>query len=387
MITGNTTIYRKMAWAVAVLVFLHLLSPASAEIITGDDYLLQSMTGGITVDDGSFLVGPIAAQGDVEFGDDVETQSVYSQGDVGFGDRATVRGNVLATQNILAGNNLDFYGTDMTGRDITVGDNAQVEGNVQARKNIHVGVDARVYGDLLAGQNIWISKGSTIQGDASPGIPGRIRAGADVSITGSTNPLDRTFADFTMAGMSRPDKPKFGRISITRPAESVTTLAPGTYKDLSIQRDGELNLQSGAYTFKSFWMAKRGIVNVDTTEGDVVINVHAGFDTGAYVQFNPTGEGRVIINVFGNGGMWLGMDNVLKANVYVWDGYFTAGTDLAFVGTIMSHKAIDIGAGGVLKKSSGEGGYREIPEPAVMTALIAGAGMLLRRRRKRQAAA
>ena len=44
MITGNTTIYRKMAWAVAVLVFLHLLSPASAEIITGDDYLLQSMT-------------------------------------------------------------------------------------------------------------------------------------------------------------------------------------------------------------------------------------------------------------------------------------------------------------------------------------------------------
>ena len=375
-----------MAWAIAVFVFLHILSPAGADIISEDTFLLQSMTGEITVGRTSILQGPIAAQRDVELGDDIETHSVYSQGDVGFGDRATVRGKVLATKNILAGDNLDFYGSDMTGRNVGVGSDANIQGNLQARRNVQVGADARVYGDLLAGHNIWISKGSIVHGDASPGIPGRVRAGVDVTITGSTDPLQKTFADFKMAGMVRPDKPKFGRTNISRPAESVTSLAPGVYKDLSIQRDGELNLQSGTYTFKSFWMGRRGIVNVDTADGDVVINVHQGFDTGAYVQFNPTGQGRVIINVFGNGGMWLGMENVLKANVFVWDGYFTAGTSLDFIGTIMSHKTIDIGAGATLARSSGQDGYT-IPEPAVMTTLIAGAGLLLRRRRKARLAA
>jgi len=262
---------------------------------------------------------------------------------------------------------------------------ATVTGNIQARDDVDLTKNAFVTGSVLADDDIYLGDGTTVYGDASPGTGGQLSLGANVTITGSTDPLDKTFADFSIAGVpSKPSKPKAGKNNVYGSAESVTSLDPGKYKNVSFDRDSVLNLAAGEYTFKSFWMDKRGVVNVDTSSGDVTINIRSGFDTGEYVQFNPNGAGKVIINVWGNDGAYLGKSNIMKANVFVWDGVFGAERDLVFYGTILAKNDITIAEGGVLYYSQGEGGYQPaVPEPATAIIILAGAGILLRRRRSR----
>ena len=373
---------RAACWITLLVVFVSS-SIAHADIIDHDSLLLYSTTKQVLIDDDTLLAGAIAATTDIELGDDIETGAIYAGRDIEVGDTATVRGKVLANRNVEFGTDLDFQGDSITGDDVEIGDDATVTGNVQARDDINLTKNAFVTGNVLADDDIYLGDGTSVYGDASPGVNGQLSLGTNVTLTGTTDPLDKTFADFSIAGVpATPAKPKAGKNSVRGTAESVTHLDPGTYKDASFDRDSVLHLSAGEYTFKSFWMDKRGVVNVDTANGDVTINVRSGFDTGEYVQFNPSGNGQVIINIWGNDGAYLGKSNIMKANVFVWDGVFGAERDLVFYGTILAKNDITIAEGGVLYYSQGEGGYQSaVPEPATAIVILAGAGILLRRRR------
>jgi len=356
--------------------------PASAETVDIDALLLFSKTKTIHIAKASFLEGAIAAKDNITLAKETHSTDVYSEKNITYGKNVVARGRVLANKTISIGKNFDYQGQAVTGKDVSVGRDASVQGDIEARRDIDVGRRGVYSGSLLADRDIEIGNRVTVFGDASPGLKGDLTLGQDVTITGSTLPSAKTFGSFELPTMPpKPSKPKFGKDDLYRPAESTTTLDPGAYRDISIERDSVLNLRSGTYTFKSFWMDKRGTVNIDTSDGDVVINVHNGFETGAYIRFNPTGQGRVVVNVFGGNGVYLGKGNMMQANLYVWNSHFATGRELDFSGTIWAHKHISIGDTSTLTYASGYAGY-PIPEPLTASLLLAGTGLMLRRRRR-----
>ena len=373
------------ARSMVVGLILAVAATAAADTVDINSLLLYSEQETIVLQRDSFYFGAIAAKQDVDIKERVRTDAVYSEANVSFGDDAVVRGRVLANAVATAGMRLDFVGSDFTGNTVNINTDATIQGDVQARSDtMALQSGATVTGSLLGNRDVAVGDNSTIYGDASAGIGYNLIFGANVTVTGSTDPLDKAIAAFTLPLMpAEPTRPRIGRTNVRGSAESTVTLAPGSYKDLSIEQDSVLNLSSGTYVFKSFWMAKRGIVNVDTSGGDVVINVTSGFDTGQYVQFNPSGEGKVIINVHGNGGVWLGLGNMMKANMFVWNGIFGADKNLQFMGTILAKKNISIDEGAALYYSQGGGNYQGVPEPISLAVLAAGAVMRLLRRRRR----
>ena len=375
------------ARSAVVGLILAVAATAAADTVDISSLLLYSENEMIVLQSDSFYFGAIAAKTDVDIKERVRTDAVYSELNISFGDDAVVRGRVLANDVATAGTRLDFVGSDFTGNTVNINTDATIHGDVQARSDtMDLQSGATVYGSLLGNRDVQVGDNSTIYGDASAGIGYDLVFGANVTVTGSMDPVDKAIAAFTLPLMpSRPSTPKFGRNNVRASAENTVNLAPGSYKDLSLEQDCVLNLSSGTYVFKSFWMATRGIVNVDTSGGDVVINVTSGFDTGQYVQFNPSGEGKVIINVYGNGGVWLGLGNVMKANMFVWSGIFGADKNLQFMGTILAKKNISIDEGAALYYSQGAGGYQQqaVPEPISLAMLAAGAGMMLLTRRRR----
>lgn len=375
------------ARSAVVGLILAVAGTAAADTVDISSLLLYSENEMIVLQSDSFFFGAMAAKMDVDIKERVRTDAVYSELNISFGDDAVIRGRVLANDVATAGTRLDFVGSDFTGNTVNINTDATIHGDVQARSDtMDIKSGATVYGSLLGNRDVQVGDNSTIYGDASAGIGYDLVFGANVTVTGSTDPLDKAIAAFTLPLMpAEPPTPKAGKNNVRASAESTVNLAPGSYKDLSIEQDCVLNLSSGTYVFKSFWMATRGIVNVDTSGGDVVINVTSGFDTGQYVQFNPSGEGKVIINVYGNGGVWLGLGNVMKANMFVWSGIFGADKNLQFMGTILVKNNISIDEGAALYYSQGAGGYQQqaVPEPISLAMLAAGAAMMLLRRRRR----
>ena len=364
---------------------LGLAAPAAAESIELDTLLLYSATDGIQIDPNSILAGASAAAGRIDLDDDVQSGAVYTENRLVVGRRVSIVDRALANLNISIDRDFTFTGSAVTGNEVAVGRGASVTGNIEGRDDqINVGRDSIVIGNLLSNNKITINQNTLVQGDASPGIGYSVKLKPGAVVTGSTDPAAHVIPTFDLPDMpSAPSAPAYGSSNVYASAESVIDLDPGQYKGLSLERDCELNLTSGEYTFKSFWMDKRGIVNVDTSAGDVIINVHEGFDTGQYVQFNPTGDGKVIINVFGTGGISLDKYNVMRATVQVWEGAFYADEQADFRGTIMAEGKIWIAGQSTLVYAPGTNGYFMMPEPATMALLFGGAGVVLTRRRRR----
>ena len=369
-------------WQFVGLIVL-LATVAGADTIGVDQLVIFSEDGKVTIDQDTVVYGDMAAKKQFEISQGVRTGSIFTEDSVDLDRDVIVRGRILANDDVSIDRNLDFEGSDITGDEVEIGRNATITGDVRARDDLEIERDSTVHGSLLGNSRITINDNTAVYGDASPGPGDSLILGSGVTVTGSTTPSSKIIPTFTLPEMpSEPSKPSFGNNNVQGSAESDIDLDPGSYKDLAISRDSVLTLHSGTYTFKSFWMDKRGIVNIDTSEGDVVINVHKGFDTGQYVQFNPTGTGRVIINVYGTDGMSLGQSNVMRATVQIWKGAFGADQNFDLIGSVLAAGNIAVAQGASLFFSRGDGGYISAPEPSTLLVLAAGALLTLRRRRR-----
>ena len=371
--------------ALAVGFVLAPAGPAAAETIELDTLLLYSATSQIQIDSSTLLEGASAAAGKITFGNDVQSGAVYTEGSLVIARRVNIIDRALANLNISIDRDFTFTGSAVTGSEVVTGRDASVTGNLEGRSDpVNVGRNSVVIGNVLSNNNIVLNNNALVQGDASPGIGYSVKFKNGAVVTGSTDPANHVLPSFDLPDMpAEPSTPDFGSSNVYASAETVVDLDPGQYKALSLERDCELNLASGEYTFESFWVDRRTIVNVDTSGGDVIINVHEGFDTGQYVQFNPTGEGKVIINVFGTGGISLDKYNVMRATVRAWQGDFEAGEQTDFRGTIMAKDKIYVAEDSNMVYSRGVNGYFIMPEPATMVLLVSGAGLVLTRRRRR----
>ena len=206
-----------------------------------------------------------------------------------------------------------------------------------------------------------------------------------MTITGSTA-QGTTLADtFELADL--PDAPQtspYGSGNVSGGRNSVTDLDPGAYKNVSLWgANSTLSLSAGTYVMRDFWIANGGTVNIDTTAGDVVLNVHHDFSTGKEVTFSKLGEGDLVINLLDND-MYFGKDVTIDADIRVWDGSFGAGNNLDFAGTIWATENVSIANGSSIESTFDlSGGYGAgVPEPCTIC-LIACGGVLVALRRRR----
>ena len=305
-------------------------------------------------------------------------ESIYAGGDIDLGLNATARGRVLANGVGFAAKGLDLVG-DWTSQSVTVGMNAVIVGDITAATGvITIDRNADVIGNLLGNSDISIDKNSTVIGDARPGLTGTLTLGKKTTVTGSTEPGAVTADTFLPPTMGdRPDAGEVGSPEI-RPGDGATTiLDPGAYSDVVLGTSATLGLSAGTYTVQSFSMADGGTVNVDTSAGNVVLNVQGSFAAGSSVQFATTGVGSLLINVFDHDA-GLGNNVVIDAAVRVWGGSFATGTGSALTGSYHATGDVSLGSG-----SSAQPGSVTVPEPAALPVVVLGAILALHRRKKR----
>ncbi|MFA6187231.1 MAG: PEP-CTERM sorting domain-containing protein [Phycisphaerae bacterium] len=213
-------------------------------------------------------------------------------------------------------------------------------------------------------KGVWIDKGSVVSGDVIAN--GKIETGSNVKIGGTVS----AYSDFVLPKLDILEKTTFGTKDVYGKKDSTTTLLAGDYKGLSFSKDTTLNLSSGKYNIQSFWMDKDSVVNVNTSAGDVVLNIAGSFSTSRNVSFANTGSGSLQINIFGKD-FWLGSDSSLSAVLKVFGGNIGADSSVNLSGQMYATGNIWLGNNSQFEYTPAIA--TAIPEPSTL-ALLAVAG-------------
>jgi cytoskeletal protein CcmA (bactofilin family) len=362
---------------IVICFFVLLIAlPAHATVINIDGLALWA-GGTIGIGNNASIDAAIAAGGKITAGNSANLRSIYTEDRISLGNSATVNGIVLADKQAQAGNGLHLSGS-WTGRSVSIGTNANITGDIgAAADNISLGNNASIMGDVLGNRNIQIGNNSTITGDVRPGSGYHISAGRNVSISGSTQPDSFSFDTFDLSQLDQLQQSAIGTENINGTKNSITTLMPDEYRDWSFGKNTTLNLSAGQYSLKNFWMDKSSVVNIDTSAGDVTLNVVGQFSTGNGVSFLKSGSGNVFINVFGHN-VWL-EDNVKLSAVFkVYGGNFGADKSAQLAGRYYATGNISVGNNSQVQYISTA---LPVPEPSTLV-IFTVMGLLFGRRRQ-----
>ncbi|MBN1943453.1 MAG: hypothetical protein JW849_09200 [Phycisphaerae bacterium] len=363
-----------------ISVLCALVSAASAAVITPDMSSLAIYAGkDLWLGSGSVVNADIAAVGSITTGSGTQLKGLYTENLIWLSKDNKVNGRVLANLAAEASKNLEFTGPSWTGKSVYMDSGANVTGDIIAGAgNLELNTKAVITGNLNGNDDIWIGNYGQVSGDASPGLQGKLSTGKKVTIGGSTDPSYAAYDTVSLDSMGpAPDVHSYGSQNIYGGNKAVMDLSAGDYKDVDMWgTKTQLNLSSGTYTLRDFWVGNQGTVNVDATAGDVVLNVHKSFSVGNDVTFNVLGEGQFAVNVFEDN-VNLGNNVDLAAQIRAWGGDVNTGDDLAFLGTIQAAGGVSIGSRGAVTYS------KQTPEPTTAMLLALGAVTILWEERRK----
>lgn len=379
----------KIHGLVILLVTIAFLA-GSADAVSVDIQNLALRSGtNLWLGGGSTVQGSIAAGRDVSIDSNGSISgSSYAGRHTWVDNRTSVGGNVYGTGSTDTGRDVTVGG-NFTGGSVSLGRNANVGGNVTAGTGgVSIDRDSSVGGNVTADKNIWIDRNSNVGGNAIAGVGKSVSTGRNVTIGGTTG------------SGATPDAPSFSAPALptapTTPGASgpyqwtgsggELTLTPGQHGGLGFDNNAALNLTAGQYDLGEFWMGKNGMVNVDTSAGDVYLNFYGDMNTGNNVQFNKTGEGNLFITLF-DSDAWLGADNELDAALRAYNGSFGADQNTSLTGTYWATGEIALGRSTSVEYMNyyQGGGGATVPEPMTLAGVLmaaSGAGAYLIRRRQ-----
>ena len=375
---------KKRFWGIlAGAVLICVLSGSQVLATTFDlEHAVLSAGGNLSVGNNVTIEAAITAKGNVSTGTKAKLTSIYSAGRIWVDNYSVIRGKVLANNTAEAGNKLDLIG-DWTGKSAGFGNNAKITGDVVATaKPISIGNNAEITGNVRGNHNIWIGSKSSVSGDASPGLGKTLSTGSKVTIGGSRTPASvagETYKGPFVTDLPVPSHGSAGSTSIWRGNNTSYTLAAGAYKTVGFGNKVTLNLAAGEYTMKKFWIGNNAQINVDTSAGDVELNVLGDFSTGKKANFNKTGTGRLIINVFNGGDVWLGNETGIEAKVAVYGGSFGTGQKANLAGQFYATKSIWIGNNSSIVLANG---MDNVPEPSSLVLICLGGLLMVKHHRR-----
>jgi len=362
---------------IAVYSFVLLIALSAQATTINIDELALWAGGTIGMGSGVSVNAAIVSGGKISAGSGANLRSIYTENRIWLGNNATVNGTVLANKQAQAGNNLNLAGS-WTGSSVSIGANANITGGIGAETyNINLGNNAVMTGDVLGNKNIWIGNNSTIAGDVRPGSGYNLSTGNNVAITGSTQQGSFTFDSFDLPALDQLQQSTIGTDNIYGSRYSTTTLLPGEYRNWSFNKNTTLNLLAGEYSLRSFWMNRGGVVNIDTSAGDVTLNVVGRFSTAGSVSFLKSGSGSLFINVFDHD-VWLDNDVRLTAILKVYNGDLGVDRNAQLTGRFYATGDIWLGNNTHLEYISSA---LPVPEPSTL-AIFAVMGLLLSCKKK-----
>jgi hypothetical protein len=250
--------------------------------------------------------------------------------------------------------NIDQLGL-WAGGTIGFGNNVSVDGPIASGGSISAG-NNMILNSIYTEGGVWTGNNSIINGNILAN--GQVQIGNNVLIGGSVT----SFGDFTLPVLNLLEQTAIGTNDIYGEKNSTTTVSTGSYRDLSFDKDATLNLSAGQYSLRNFWVNKSGTVNVDTSAGDVVLNVSGSFGTSKDVSFVNSGSGNFYINVFGHD---VRLDDSVKlsAVLKVYGGSIDADNSVQLAGQFYATGDIWLGNNSNLSYISTTSAV-PIPEPA-----------------------
>jgi len=339
--------FTKSLTVVAVLgLFLAVGNPlAKADPVSVDPNMLALRAGhNVHLEAGVTVRGAIAAGNDVKAGQFANLRSIYVDDDIDLDRYATVRGTVLANDKAKADQGLNLIGS-------------------WTAKSVYFARDAHVVGNVTAGTgSLHVDRGATITGTS-----GRVGSAIDTFIMPSMGP--------------EPDPGRYGSTNVREGNNASTALAAGSYRDVKFGRESTVSLSAGTYTMKEFSIERDSTINIDTREGDVVLNVKGGgLKAGRDTVFNKIGDGKLVINVF-DGDMKLERNSRIEAVVSVWGGNFKADRETMMTGSVAVTGDIHFGTDSEFNFAGMGMSGGEVPEPTALAILAMGGVFAVMRRR------
>lgn len=353
----------------------------AADVITMDVSGFTLLAGKkVKLGKGTSVAGTIGAGKEISAKGDNALGSLYSEDGISLGKRTTVRGRVLANKKARAEEYLDYRGVSWTGKDVEFKRHAFIVGDVVASTgDIKIQREAFITGNVLGNRNISIKRDSVVYGDVSPGLGYSLSIEGDVTITGSTDPGAVLGDTFLLPEIGpAPARNPYGSENIDAGKKSTTILAPGAYRDVDFGDEVIVTLSAGIYDIRDFSMKNKVLVNVDTTAGDVVINVDT-FRAGNDLQIKILGEGRFTVNAYSSKGVWIGKDSYVEARIHAYGGDVRAGDRTVFQGSIVSIDDIVFGKDSAIRLMQ----TTVIPEPGAAIMLTVGGILAVWRKRRR----
>ncbi len=251
-----------------------------------------------------------------------------------------------------------------SGGSIGTGSDVTITGPIASATGININKSSYVSSIYTAG-SIWLGDKVTVSGEAIA------NKGIDKSKTAVITGYSNGNAGFQLPKLDYLTQNAIGTTSVYVASSSSTILKPGDYSSWSLGSKTTINLSAGSYNLSSFWVGSGSVVNVDTSAGDVVLNVAGEFSVSSGVTFVSSGSGALRVNVF-NSNAWFDSKSSLKGIVSVFGGGLSTGSSVDLVGNIYATGNVYLGNDTNVTYAS----FTNIPEPASLV-IFATMGMVL----------
>ena len=190
-------------------------------------------------------------------------------------------------------------------------------GSVGSRREIELGVEGKT-GTVIAPEKIYLRDRSSVYGDVVTTEPEDLIQQNNVQIMGHISYVFDT-GDM-LPGVSAMSINFSGAPNTYTTVESgkTATLAPGKYGHYIVHGNGTLNLTSGDYYFRSFRMESKSKLNLDETDGPIVIYIQGDFGMRAKLNHSKAGrEGtaNLLFYCVGSQDIFLGGDDPFNGSV------------------------------------------------------------------------
>ncbi len=216
--------------------------------------------------------GSVTIQQNGQLGDGNDAIILSGGGAYTGGNNGNYVGDIIFSGSVNLGNGSQVTGNIHSGGSVTTNQGVKVSGDVIATGNISLAQNNQIGGVVHAGGNASLGNNTTVGGTASAG--GTVALGNNAStggvINGAAAPTPLSPASIVM-----PSANVFsaGGTNYSYNNNQQLALSEGTYGAVSFKNNGKLTLTSGVYYFDSFNFGNNGLLELDLTGGDILINI------------------------------------------------------------------------------------------------------------------
>ena len=221
------------------------------------------------------------------------------------------------------------------GGTIGTGTGVTISGSIASASGININNGSSLNSIYTQG-SVWLGKSVTVTGDIVAN--GQVDTAKSAVITGSSS----SYSNFVLPQLDYLQQTTAGTTSVYAAANSSQIITPGQYSSWSLSSSTTVTISSGTYSLSSFWIGSNSVVNVDTSAGDVILNVAGSFSAASGVSFVTSGSGNLYINVF-NSDAWLDNNVSLTGVLKVFGGGLSTGTSVDLIGSFYATGNIYLG--------------------------------------------